>query len=479
MKKVNYTPDQQVALLTELAKHYGETVLTNKQVLAYTNERKMPYPTFLLAPARQISWGKYSIALDFTKAPKNASFAPSPSVSAAQTDSVDMAQVIQMVPKRAMNITENFIPMKDPTYVAFGFHADLKKIIESKVFYPIYITGLSGNGKTKMVEQVCAQTKREFVRVNITKQTDETDLIGSYELIDGNTVRREGPVLTAMRRGAVLLIDEVDLGTELLLCLQPILEGNPFFDKKTGEMVYPTAGFTIIATANTKGKGSDDGRFIGTNVMNEAFLERFGITVEQEYPSPTVEKKILEKNFESLGVKDDGFINCLVTWSEVIRKAYYDDAVDELISTRRLVHLAKAYSIFKDRKKAITMCLNRFDNETKTAFLDLYTKVDADVSSSNVNVRDADTSDLIGELPQTSIEFVQIAGHAQKMTQKDVRVVSYVANNEVRVYSNGMYTTLSADEFLLSKKPTAEIIALVVKVVNDHTALRAQQAQMV
>lgn len=477
MKKVNYTPSEQLSLLTKLAEHYGDTVLTNKQVLAYTNERKMPYPTFLLAPARQVSWGKYSVALDFVKEsspkPKSASPAPSPAVSA---DTVDMsAQVITMAPKRAANITENFIPTKDPTYVAFGFHNDLKKIIESKVFYPIYITGLSGNGKTKMVEQVCSQLKREFVRVNITKQTDETDLIGSYELIDGNTVRREGPVITAMRRGAVLLIDEVDLGTELLLCLQPILEGNPFFDKKTGEMIYPSAGFTIIATANTKGKGSDDGRFIGTNVLNEAFLERFGITVEQEYPSPAVETKILEKNFESLGVKDDGFIKCLVTWSEVIRKAYYDDAVDELISTRRLVHLAKAYSIFKDRKKAITMCLNRFDSETKTAFLDLYTKVDADVASANVS---ANTQEHVAteQLPQSSIEYHVLAQTVQNAKKVPVSVVNMANEGCVRVYSHGMYTNVNYSEMDVALNATSDIVRRVVAIVESHENLRKQQA---
>jgi hypothetical protein len=259
----------------------------------------------------------------------------------------------------------------------------MRDIIKSQIFYPIYITGLSGNGKTMMIEQVCAALKRELIRVNITKRTDETDLIGSYELIDGNTVRREGPVITAMRRGAVLLLDECDLGTEDILCLQPILEGKPYFDKKTGEVVHPAAGFNVIATANTKGKGSDDGRFVGTNLLNEAFLERFAVTVEQEYPPVNTERKILEKNFAELGLNDNVFIERLITWADAVRKSYSDGAIDEVISTRRLVHITKAFSIFGNRLKAIEMCLNRFDTDTKTALLDFYTKIDAEATAPN------------------------------------------------------------------------------------------------
>jgi len=242
---------------------------------------------------------------------------------------------------------------------------------------------------------VCAALKRELIRVNITKRTDESDLIGSYELIDGNTVRREGPVLTAMRRGAILLLDECDLGTEDILCLQPILEGKPYFDKKTGEVLHPAAGFNVIATANTKGKGSDDGRFIGTNLLNEAFLERFAITVEQEYPPANIERKILEKNFALYNLTDSVFIERLITWADVIRKSFADGAVDEIISTRRLVHITKAFSIFSNRLKAIEMCLNRFDADTKTAFLDLYTKVDAEATApaSKDDVRVETTND--------------------------------------------------------------------------------------
>jgi MoxR-like ATPase len=283
--------------------------------------------------------------------------------------------------KRALNVTESFVPEANPWYVPFGFYNDLKKIIKSKQFCPVYITGLSGNGKTMMVEQICANLKREFVRVNITKRTDESDLIGTYELIDGNTIRREGPVITAMRRGAVLLLDEVDYGTEEILCLNGVLEGKPFFDKKTGEIIHAAKGFTVIATANTKGKGSDDGRFIGANVLNEAFLERFAFTWEQEYPEQKVELEIVNKAFESFGINQPEFANKLVTWATVIRKAFNDDAVDEVISTRRLVHIVNAYNIFGSRKKAIEMCLNRYDSEVKTSFLDLYTKIDAEAEA--------------------------------------------------------------------------------------------------
>jgi MoxR-like ATPase len=301
---------------------------------------------------------------------------------------------VNIAAKRAQNITESFVPDRNETYVPFGFYNDLRDIIKSRIFYPIYITGLSGNGKTFMIEQVCAALKRELIRVNITKRTDESDLIGSYELVDGNTIRREGPVITAMRRGAVLLLDECDLGTEDILCLQPILEGKPYFDKKTGEVVHPAAGFNVIATANTKGKGSDDGRFIGTNVLNDAFLERFAITVEQEYPPAATERKILEKNFEALGLTDATFIEHLITWADIIRKSFADGAVDEIISTRRLVHIAKAFSIFGNRLKAIEMCLNRFDGDTKTAFVDLYTKVDAEATLKSTDVFNVDLSEL-------------------------------------------------------------------------------------
>ena len=275
-------------------------------------------------------------------------------------------------------ITQNLVPEQDNTFVKFGPFNDLKNIIKSKQFYPTFITGLSGNGKTFGVEQVCAQLKRELIRVNITIETDEDDLIGGFRLIDGNTVWHNGPVIEALERGAILLLDEIDLASNKILCLQPILEGKGIFLKKIGRFIQPAAGFNVVATANTKGKGSDDGRFIGTNVLNEAFLERFPVTFEQEYPPVSVEKKILGGIASQLGVTDTDFIARLVDWGDIIRKTFYDGGIEEIISTRRLVHIVRAFSIFNDKAKAIQVCINRFDDETKQAFLELYDKVDAD-----------------------------------------------------------------------------------------------------
>ena len=270
-------------------------------------------------------------------------------------------------------IEQNLIPQKDDSFVSFGNFSDVKKIIKSGIFYPTFITGLSGNGKTFSVEQACAQLGRELIRVNITIETDEDDLIGGFRLVDGATVWHNGPVIEALERGAVLLLDEVDLASNKILCLQSILEGNGVFLKKIGKFVRPSAGFNVIATANTKGKGSDDGRFIGTNVLNEAFLERFPVTFEQEYPSAAIETKILNKL-----CADENFCKRLSDWADIIRKTFYDGGIEDIISTRRLVHIVKAYSIFTDKAKAIQVCINRFDDETKQAFLELYDKVDAD-----------------------------------------------------------------------------------------------------
>jgi len=276
-------------------------------------------------------------------------------------------------------IEQNLIPTKDDTFVKFGNFGDLKKIIQSRVFYPTFITGLSGNGKTFSVEQACAQLGRELIRVNITIETDEDDLIGGFRLVDGATVWHNGPVIEALERGAILLLDEIDLASNKILCLQSILEGNGVFLKKIGRFVRPSAGFNVIATANTKGKGSDDGRFIGTNVLNEAFLERFPVTFEQEYPTVSNEVKILERISQSLNVDDTDFCKRLVDWADIIRKTFYDGGIEEIISTRRLVHIIRAYSIFGNKAKAIEVCVNRFDDETKTAFMELYDKVDMDV----------------------------------------------------------------------------------------------------
>ena len=273
-------------------------------------------------------------------------------------------------------VHQNLIPDKDDTFVKFGSFADVKKILQSRLFYPTFITGLSGNGKTFSVEQACAQLKRELIRVNITIETDEDDLIGGFRLVNGETAWHNGPVIEALERGAVLLLDEVDLASNKILCLQSILEGKGVFLKKIGRFVKPAPGFNVIATANTKGKGSEDGRFIGTNVLNEAFLERFCVTFEQPYPAPATEQKILEGIALDLGVEDRDFCSQLVNWSDVIRKTFYDGGIEEIISTRRLVHIVRAYSIFGDKAKAIQVCINRFDAETKQAFLELYDKID-------------------------------------------------------------------------------------------------------
>jgi AAA domain (dynein-related subfamily) len=280
------------------------------------------------------------------------------------------------------SVVQNLIPKKDDTFVSFGNFTDVKKVVQSGIFYPVFITGLSGNGKTFSIEQSCAQLKRELIRVNITIETDSDDLLGGFRLVNGETVWHNGPVVEAMERGAILLLDEIDLASNKIMCLQSVLEGKGVFLKKIGKHVVPKAGFNVVATANTKGKGSDDGRFIGTNVLNEAFLERFPITFEQDYPTLATETKILTKVAESLNIPMIGehtdFVKHLCTWSEIIRKTFNDGGIDEVISTRRLVHIIKAYSIFGKKDKAIKVCLNRFDDETKTTFIELYDKIDAE-----------------------------------------------------------------------------------------------------
>ena len=288
------------------------------------------------------------------------------------------ATTVEMTKGTAIDISA--VPSKDPMFVPFGNFSDVESIIKSNMFYPVFVTGLSGNGKTFMIEQACAKAKRELFRVNITIETDEDDLLGGFRLVNGETVWFDGPVVEAMRKGAVLLLDEVDLASTKIMCLQPVLEGKGVFLKKINEWVECAPGFNIVATANTKGKGDETGNFIGAGVLNEAFLERFPITVEQDYPSNAVEKKILNKVFDKLNVSDSEFVDKLVNWADIIRKTYIEGAIDELITTRRLVHISNAYAIFNmDRMKAISMCVNRFDDETKSAMVDLYTKVDSDV----------------------------------------------------------------------------------------------------
>ena len=343
----------------------GQAEFSTSQIRNVTAETGCPFPSWLCKPAFRVGHGTYSLELAGVAVQNNVVELP---LGATSTGAVNVLM---------NDIT--VIPESVKEYVPFGHFKDLKSILQSGLFFPVFITGLSGNGKTMMVEQVCAKLKRECYRVNVTIETDEDDLIGSNTLIEGNIQFREGPVLKAMRKGAVLLIDEIDLASNKIMCLQSILEGKGYLNKKTGEYVSPAPGFTIIATANTKGKGSDDGRFIGTNVLNEAFLERFSITMEQEYPSNAIEKKILVKEFERLEITDQNeFVVNLVNWADVIRKSFYEGAIDELISTRRLVHIAQAFTMFKDKMKAIEMCVSRFDSETKATFLDLYTKVDAE-----------------------------------------------------------------------------------------------------
>jgi len=293
-------------------------------------------------------------------------------------------------------VEQNLVPTKDSTFVPFGNFADVKQVIKSNLFYPTFITGLSGNGKTFSVEQACAQLGRELIRVNITIETDEDDLIGGFRLVDGATVWHNGPVIEALQRGAILLLDEIDLASNKILCLQSILEGKGIFLKKIGQYITPTEGFNVIATANTKGKGSDDGRFIGTNVLNEAFLERFPITFDQSYPSVVTETKMLKGYAKTLGIDDATFCKRLADWGDIIRKTFYDGGVDEIISTRRLVHIIRAYSIFGDKAKAINICLNRFDDETRQSFMDLYGAVDNDVDfeSSEVTASSVDPSEF-------------------------------------------------------------------------------------
>ena len=292
------------------------------------------------------------------------------------------------------SLTGDIVPQKDKSFVSFGNYPDLKSIVKSNMFYPVFITGLSGNGKTFGVTQACAENKKEMIRVNVTIETDEDDLLGGYRLKDGQTVWQNGPVIEAMERGAVLLLDEIDLASNKIMCLQPILEGSGVYVKKINRFVKPAHGFNCVATANTKGQGSDDGKFIGTNVLNEAFLERFPITFEQKYPKPSVEEKILVSTLKATSKDELDFCKKLVTWADVIRKTYYDGGVDEIISTRRLVHITQAYSIFGQKIKAIEVCTNRFDDDTKNSFMELYTKVDAGATAEQISEqqRQADMS---------------------------------------------------------------------------------------
>lgn len=298
-----------------------------------------------------------------------------PEAAPAATDQVP-ATAAQM---QSITSDERTFASVDPTFVPWGSFKDVTQIIKSEMFYPTYVSGLSGNGKTFMIEQACAKLGKEFIRVQINPETDEDDLLGGFRLINGETVFAKGPVLKAMESGAILLLDEIDRATNKIMCLQGILEGKPVLVKKTGETIIPKKGFNVFATANTKGKGSDDGRFTAASILDDAFLERFTISVDMQFPSVSVEKRILQKHMDKFDTQDTEFVNKLVTWADIIRKTFYDDGVDEVISTRRLCHVVQTFSIFKDKMKSIDLCISRFDEDTKIAFLDLYTKVDSGV----------------------------------------------------------------------------------------------------
>ena len=329
------------------------------EVMAQLNTEKFP----LWLMRNKVGRGLYAVAGSVTSAPVVGNNALKPEV---EKDSFVMDTVD----------TASLVPKKDPNFVPFGNYADLEKIIKSGIFYPAYISGPTGNGKSTMVEQICARHKRPLIRVNLNMMTDEEQLIGSKTLEDGNVTVVEGPVLIAMRNGTTLLLDEIDAGSaNTLLCLQPILEGKPYYFKLNNEMIVPAPGFNVIATANTKGKGSDDGRYIGTNVLNEAFLERFAVTFEQDYPNAKVEIKIVKNLMTAYECVDEEFAENLVKWADAIRKTFDDGGVDETITTRRMIHIVRAYAIFKNREKSVELCCNRFDAATKTAFIDLYDKV--------------------------------------------------------------------------------------------------------
>ena len=377
----------QKSVLKVLKDTYKKDTVTRAEINALVKKKVIKNPSWLKSDKFKVDRGVYT--LDINSDTKSES--KSTEVKKISTDT-KAAYVVS-------SLTDNVVPAKDTDFVNFGNYADIRNIVKSKKFYPVFITGLSGNGKTLAVTQACAESKREMIRCNITIETDEDDLLGGYRLKDGQTVWQNGPVIEAMERGAVLLLDEIDLASNKIMCLQPILEGSGVYVKKINRFVKPKIGFNVIATANTKGQGSDDGKFIGTNVLNEAFLERFPVTFEQHYPSAKIEEKIVAQKLKSAGKSDVKFASNLVTWADVIRKTYNDGGVDEIISTRRLVHIAEAYGIFKNKMKAIQVCTNRFDDDTKTSFTDLYTKVDSGASVEKIlaDKKAAEEAEILSE----------------------------------------------------------------------------------
>ena len=390
LRKGTYIMDSMTNLQAQLINHITNStdseVLTPKQIRSYASEAGLErrIADQIIRSADRVGRGEYSISMFLA------------SDRSKEMYEQNQQEATPMEPSRSVNSVSNnevYVPTRDTHFVRWGNFKDIEMIIKSREFYPTFITGLSGNGKTMMVEQACAKNDRQYVRVQITPETDEDDLLGGFRLIDGETVFQKGPVVKAMESGAILLIDEIDRGSNKIMCLQGVLEGKPVMIKKTGEMVNPARGFNVIATANTKGQGSEDGRFVSATIIDDAFLERFIITVEQPYPSIGTERRIVNKHMEKFGCSDENFTEMLVNWADTIRKTYNDGGVDEQISTRRLCHIVQTFSIFNDRKKAVSLCVNRFDEDTKEAFLDLYDKVDATVGDPSNPAGDGSTDD--------------------------------------------------------------------------------------
>jgi MoxR-like ATPase len=363
---MNLSPRKKLFVDTA-AEMFGDgAVITKSQKSEAAAKAGVPFPTWFKGDGYSVGYNAYKLPVE-----GGSIVAPVTAPAGAEATMVNLV---------ATNMEkQNLIPGKFDGFVPWGNFSLIEKVVKSGMFYPIFVTGLSGNGKTLMIEQVCAKLNKELIRVNITIETDEDDLLGGFRLVNGETKFMPGPVIEAMERGCTLLLDECDLGSNKLLCLQPVLEGQGVYLKKINKWVTPKAGFNVMATANTKGKGSEDGRFIGTNILNEAFLERFAVTMEQPYASVAVETKIINLAMKKYGAEDEGFAKNLVTWADVIRKTFYDGGVDEVISTRRLDHIVKAFAIFGDKMQAIELCVARFDEDTKVSFLDLYTKIDAGV----------------------------------------------------------------------------------------------------
>ena len=403
--KVVKMNDGRVSTVASIREFLGEDrqTITRPELKAWHVESDMSWPGWIqkLVTTKRGEYylpdesGKYAV----DASPMTLNAEDSAKVYQAAADSVAADSVVAMAPKaiEVLDEQDSYVPERFDGYVPWGNFNTVQNVVKSKIFYPLFITGMTGNGKTLMVKEICAKLKREFVRANITIETDEDDLLGGFRLMNGETVWHDGPVVTAMKRGALLLLDEVDLASNKIMCLQPVLEGSSIYLKKIGKWVHPAEGFNVLATANTKGQGSEDGRFIGTNVMNESFLERFPVTIEQTYPTNKIEEKILVNELAKRDKVENDFVSNLVKWADVIRKTFYEGGVDEIISTRRLVHIVNAFSIFDDKVRAISMCISRFDAETKESFLDLYTKVDAGVSVEDImaesKVDDSDEDD--------------------------------------------------------------------------------------